>query len=375
MKVLHVVQIIDRWSVETWLVQMLAHARLRGVDVDWTFYCSSPEPGAKDELVRAMGATVITSPVPIGRKLSFMAALRNELKRGRYDILHCHHDLVSGVYLAASVGLPIRQRIVHVHNPDESVLTPSPWKQVVLKVGLRNTCLLLADQIVANSGHSLDVFLAGRPRRPGRDKIHYLGIDPAPFLETKLDRTEFRTGLGLAAETPILLFAGRITPEKNPVFTIDVLAALRRQMPDAVAVFAGDGSLEGDVRSRAAALGQQAHVYFLGWRNDVPQLMSVCDWFILPHPEDPLEGFGIAVVEAQLAGQRLLISKGVSDEPLLPTATYRRLSLKDSPDMWADAAVAMWNGPMPNNAAVMAAFDASPMNMDHALADLIALYA
>jgi glycosyltransferase involved in cell wall biosynthesis len=183
-----------------------------------------------------------------------------------------------------------------------------------------------------------------------------------------------REELGLAPDAPTLLFAGRIVPEKNPVFAVDVLAHMRQRRPDVVGVFVGAGSLESAIRARAAELGQTSAVTLTGWRADVPQIMAASDWFILPHPEDPPEGFGIAVVEAQLAGLRLLVSRGVLDDPLLPTAVYRRLALADGAAAWASAALEMLDEPGPSREAALAAHRDSPMDMDHALADLLGLY-
>jgi glycosyltransferase involved in cell wall biosynthesis len=165
-----------------------------------------------------------------------------------------------------------------------------------------------------------------------------------------------------------------MTPEKNPVFAVDVLAALRRRMPKAVAVFAGAGSLEPEVRGRAAELGQTDAIRMIGWRDDVAEVMSACDWFILPHPHHPAEGFGVAVVEAQLTGLRLLLSLGVSDAPILPGAAWRRLSLDDGAEAWAEAAVQLWNQPPPSREAALTALAASPMDLDRALGDMMALH-
>jgi glycosyltransferase involved in cell wall biosynthesis len=244
----------------------------------------------------------------------------------------------------------------------------------VLRPALRRVCLAMADQIVANSEHSLDTFLAGRRRDPRRHRVHYICVDPTRFAAARLDRAAFRRSLGLAEGAPILLFAGRVTPEKNPVFAVDVLAALRRRMPEAVGVFAGAGSLEAGVRARAAALGQTDAIRMLGWRDDVAEIMSACDWFILPHPHHPAEGFGVAVVEAQLTGLRLLLSLGVSDAPILPGASWRRLSLDDGADAWAQAAVQLWKAPAPSREAALAALRASPMDLDFALGDMLALH-
>jgi glycosyltransferase involved in cell wall biosynthesis len=375
LRVVHIVENLDRGSVETWLLRMAEHAHRAGLKLDWTYYCTLGSPGSKSGLAREMGQPVIHTSVPIGHKLAFAKALRCEIARGKYDVVHSHHDLVSGFYLSAAVGLPLRQRIIHVHNADEEVLTGNPVKKAMLRPALRHICLAVADKIVANSNHSLDTFLAGRVRRPGRDLVHYIGIDSRRFEAAKGDRKALRLSLDLPLNAVILLFAGRMTPEKNPVFAVDVLAELRRCLPHAAGVFVGTGSMETAVRQRAVELGQAEAVRLLGWRDDVPEIMSASDWFILPHPEHPVEGFGIAIVEAQLAGLRMLLSRGVFDDPLLPTAIFRRRPLVDPPSVWAKAAVDLLDGPAPSRARALAAFKASPMDMDRALELLMQLHA
>ena len=114
LRVLHIVENLNRGAVENWLVRMLRHDMRRGAALDWTFYCVVGEKGQCDEEARSVGARVVYSPAPLRHKVAFLRALRRELRRGRYDVMHCHHDLVSAVYLLASVGLPISKRIVHI---------------------------------------------------------------------------------------------------------------------------------------------------------------------------------------------------------------------------------------------------------------------
>ncbi len=373
-RVLHVVETLGRGAVETWLVRMLRHARSNGVDLPWTFYCALGGAGAMEAEARALGARVVHSPVPIGEKVRFARALRAEAGRGGYDVLHCHHDLVSAVYLLATAGLPIGRRIVHVHNADEAVLTPSRLKQVFYREPMRRVCLTLADRIVGISQHTLDSFLAGRRRRPGRDLVHYYGVDPEPFRTAPGDRPGFRDRLGFAPGARVLLFAGRMVPEKNPLFALEVLADMRKLDPAVVGVFVGAGSLDAPVRRRATELGLDAGFRHLGWRDDIPEIMACCDWFILPRPEHPMEGFGLAVVEAQLAGARLLLSRGIPDDPLLPTASFRRLALDAGPHAWAQAARQLGEGDAQSRTAALRALQDSPMAMDHALRELMAIH-
>ena len=374
MRVIHIVENLGLGAVETWLVRMLRHARRRAQPLDWTFYCAVGESGSLDIEAKMLGARVIYSPVSLGRKIEFVRALNRELAVGKYDVLHCHHDLVSAVYLIASAGLNISRRIVHVHNADENIPTPSRLKQAVLREPMRQVCLKMADHIVGISNHTLDRFLHGRTRRPGRDLVHYYGVDPAPFTLRNDHRASFRADIGVAIDAPLLLFGGRIVPEKNPLFVVDVLAKLKNPVPNAVGVFAGSGSLEEAVRIRANQLRVESSIRMLGWRNDLPVVMSACDLFILARPEKPMEGFGLAVVEAQLAGLRLLLSNGIPDDPLLPSAVFRRLSLAAGPQVWAESAMELLQEQPPSSKLTMAELSQSPMNMDYALAHLLEIY-
>jgi glycosyltransferase involved in cell wall biosynthesis len=235
--------------------------------------------------------------------------------------------------------------------------------------------LALADRLVGISNHTLDTFLGGGRQQPDRDVVHYYGVDPAPFRAASADRLGFRHRLNLSQEALILLFGGRLVPEKNPVFVIDVLTRLRPIEPRAVAVFAGAGSLEQAILAQARQLGVGDAVRLLGWRKDLPEIMRCSDWLILPHPERPMEGFGLAVVEAQLAGLRLLLSRGIADDPLLPNASFRRLALADGAERWAKAALELLRVPRPSHEDALAALRRSPMDMDRALDELLALHA
>lgn len=374
-RVLHLVESLDRGATENWLVRMLEHGHATGVPMDWTFYCYLPTHGELEDRARLIGARVLTSPVALGRYGAFARALRKEVAQGSYDVLHAHHDLLSGLYLGAVALLPLRRRIVHVHNSGGAQYTHSRPKQLLYEFALRQACLSLADRIVGVSNHALDTFLGGKPRRPDRDLVLYSGVPVPKSTEPFLDRTEFRRELGLYPDSLILLFAGRLVQEKNPLFVVDVLSELRKLEPRAVAVFAGAGTLDQDLVKYAAAIGQAENVRLLGWRGDVLDVMRCADWFILPSQEKIMEGFGLAVVEAQLAGLRLLISRGIAHDPLLPTASYRRLPISGPPQAWATAATELLADTPPSPSAAFKALAASPMDMDRALANLLALHA
>lgn len=372
-RVLHCVERMHTNAIETWLARMHRHARATGVATDWWFHVQLPEPGLLEDGDPELAARVIRSPYTQSHGLRFFQAFRTLCRSEPFDVVHVHADLMSAPYVLAARSAGRARTIVHIHNADEQIPTPSRLKRRLLIEPFRRVGLS-ADRVVGISNHTLDTFLAGRPRRPGRDLVHYYGVDPAPFVETPITRANFRRELGLRAADRILLFAGRLVPEKNPLFTLEVLAEMRRLDPTVHGVFAGSGSMEGAVRDRAQALGLADAVHMLGWRQDIPALMRCSDWFILPRPEHPMEGFGLAVVEAQLAGLRLVLSNGIPDDPLLPTARFRRLPLAAGAKVWAEQALALLAEPAPDRAAARHALAESPMAMDRALADLVGLH-
>src|SRR3989442_5393018 len=149
--VLHVVENLNNQAVESWLLRVLAAAVNEYPAVPWTFFCLLGKTGRLDEVAHALGAEVIHSRYELGDKLHFLSSLRKVMKQGRYDILHCHHDIMSAPYLLASVGLPIRKRIVHIHNTSVSLPTSSRTKDGLAREPMRQVCLRMADQIVGSS--------------------------------------------------------------------------------------------------------------------------------------------------------------------------------------------------------------------------------
>lgn len=370
--VVHIVESLNNQAVETWLLRMLHYASTTNRHLNWTFFCIDPQPGLRDDEAKRLGARVIHSGCMLSSGLEYFVKFRECLSLLDCDILHAHHDLMAAPYLASSYGLPIKRRIVHVHNADLGLPTPSRLKHYLLKEPFRQICMA-ADRVVGVSNHTLLTMIGGRKSIPQRDVVHYYGVDPSPFLEPVSSQL-FRDEINVPPEAKLLLFGGRIVPEKNPLFVIDILVSMLKHCSNVFAVFAGSGGLERAVQIRAHDLGVSDHIRMLGWRHDLPRVMKCCDLFVLPRPEEPMEGLGLAVIEAQLAGLRLLLSEGIADDPLLPNAVYTRLPLHNSTAIWASAAMQLLEAQTMTTEAAVNVLEKTHFAMDFAFDDLISLH-
>jgi glycosyltransferase involved in cell wall biosynthesis len=119
-----------------------------------------------------------------------------------------------------------------------------------------------------------------------------------------------KRALGLGAG-PVVGFVGRLTPQKDPLAFVAVVAALRRARPDVHALIVGDGPLRGEVEHAIAAQGLGASCRVLGERGDVATLFAVLDVFLLTSVS---EGFPFVVLEA-MAMERPVVATAVNGVP------------------------------------------------------------
>ncbi len=155
----------------------------------------------------------------------------------------------------------------------------------------RNAALGSARHVFCPSAYLRDVAL-GWGLDPGRVSVL---PNPAPEVPALPSRETLRNELGLDGD--VLVFAGRLGPQKNLGMALDALAAVE----GVSLVVAGDGPERAALERRAADLGLAARVRFLGSvpRERVLRLFRAADASLLP---SAWENFPHTVVEALAVG-------------------------------------------------------------------------
>lgn len=156
-----------------------------------------------------------------------------------------------------------------------------------------------ADAIVANSDAGAAVWL-----RAGHPPSSVLVVRNALPSDTISRATPFpREELGIPAESRILLFAGRLAPEKK----LDILLKVAEQVVsrrDVVVLVCGDGPLRSQLEVEAARFAS-SRIRFLGYRTDLWRLMKTADALI---STSEFEGNPNTVLEAMACGCPLVVS-------------------------------------------------------------------
>ena len=110
---------------------------------------------------------------------------------------------------------------------------------------------------------------------------------------------------GIPVDARIILFAGRLSPEKNLGILVEALRKVLGERPDCIAVICGDGRLWSNLRSQAARMDVEGRIRFIGYTDKVWSWMRHASVFV---SIGKFEGNPNSVLEAMAIGCPLVIS-------------------------------------------------------------------
>lgn len=157
---------------------------------------------------------------------------------------------------------------------------------------------------------------------PSRIDVCHINADTKTFAPDSEARSLWREDLKIDASTPVILYAARLCPQKQPPVFVRTIEKLARTTSDFVALVAGDGELFDQLREQVAAagLGGSApgdRVRILGTvpAAKMPSLMAAADIFFLP---SQWEGIALSIYEA-MAAELTVVGANVGGQAELVT--------------------------------------------------------
>lgn len=237
--------------------------------------------------------------------LSSLTQIKTEyealLNQKTYDIVHCNMANAAFLYLSLAKKHKVPVRILHSHQNKAAD---------TLSHALRNIPLLFIGKQFANyrmaCGKLAGDYLFGKQPYD----IVNNAIDYQAYQFDEEMRQSVRQELGYAGDEIVIGHTGRLTPQKNQAFLLDLLAVLNKTYPEKAyrLLLVGEGEDREKLIEQTEQLGLGGKVNFLGERKDIPRLLMACDLFVFP---SIYEGLGISVLEAQASGLYSICSKGV----------------------------------------------------------------
>ena len=228
----------------------------------------------------------------IGQALRFGRGVGRHLTthRGAYDVVHVSASPFFGL---AAVGLMRRIGRYRVAADWHEVWTDQYWMEYL--GGAKGRIAAWVQRACARIPQQAFCFSAMHARR-----LRELGLRGAPTVlrgewAGSLERPDPRPA------EPLVVFAGRMIPEKHAPAVVSAVVAAREQIPELRAVIFGAGPELEDVRTEIARLGAEAFVATPGFVDEatVQDTLARATCLLLPSTR---EGYGMVVIEAAAAG-------------------------------------------------------------------------
>ncbi len=304
---LHVMFIIsglERGGAENQLVSLANGLADRGWQVTVVSYLPFSERSLRSEL-RDPGVQAVTLNSSKGA-LKYASLLRAALavRRAKPALLVgvMFHGIMTSRLLGKRTGVSSAHSVSFVQNSRHGAARER-------LLGITDG---LADAVIVLSPGIADELCRRGVMKPFHIHIIHNSVDIARF-EAVRSRERARSDLGLTEGQFVWLAAGRIDIQKDYPNMLNAFAEVSRRRPEASLIIAGQGPLEGEIRSMIRRLGLSERVRMLGLRRDMPELFAASDALVL---SSAWEGMPVVVLEA-MASRRAVVATSVGAIPEL----------------------------------------------------------
>lgn len=300
LKPLVLISSLDLGGAERVTVSFLVELSRRGLPAALCTVSSRQSDGLASELKNGgvirhdLGARRLADPVAFARYVRL-------LRREKFDVVHAHGQ-DAGILAAAARPFVPAPLVLTRHVLDEP---DTVWRER-LRARWALAAARRADAVMAVSSASAD-YLARSAVIP-RSSIEVVlnGIDVARFDRSDLarERSEIRRRIGITPAERLVLVVAALRRGKGHEVLIEAWPDLHRRLPGLRVVFVGGGDRQAELEARCRRVG--AAVTFLGWRDDVAELLAASDLVVLPSFS---EACPTVLMEAAAAGRPVVATK------------------------------------------------------------------
>jgi glycosyltransferase involved in cell wall biosynthesis len=211
------------------------------------------------------------------------------IKQGKYEIVHTHSSK-SGIlarWAAVIARVPV---IVHTYHG-------VPWVGSRFYQFIEALTARITDRFIALSNSDKDCLLS---LGIGNDKTIHV-IPNGLYIDELLNTppSQYLRAIGIPSTCPVVGMAARLKPQKDPELFVQMAAEILQRRPKCHFVVVGDGELRSTVVQLAEDLKISKYIHFLGWRDDVWEIIQTFNVFVLT---SKWEGLPIVLIEATVLG-------------------------------------------------------------------------
>lgn len=237
------------------------------------------------------------------KNLRALIQLIKLIKKEKYDLIHCNTP-AGGVYgrLAAKI-CGVKKVIYQVHGfhfyKGASRLN---W---LIYYPIERMLAHLTDVLVTINFEDYNISKKFKLRKKGKSYyVPGVGFDIEANKKINVDDTKIKEKLGLLTDDVVCISAGELNTNKNTIVILEALNLLKN--PKIHYLLCGVGELKEKLLKYSLNNNLDKNIHFLGYRNDIQELLKISDIFVMPSFR---EGLSRSIMEAMANGLPCVVSK------------------------------------------------------------------
>ena len=244
-KIIHILSSLGQGGIEKWLVNVTTEMqRKHGKQVQVEFLTFLNSGGYYQSKLEEMGCRVQHCQLVWKKLPSFVWRLAAHLRKGRYDVVHCHSDYLSGCILPVARMAGVRTRICHIHNTQFVFQKRRPAMRCLVGRLLRRLSIWDGGYCVGCSPAAIDAYLGGL-KNGMRNFVCACGVPCADYRSAvNMEKQSVRQLLKWPERSRIVLHVGRHSGQKNLFYLIEIFAGILRRDGNALLALAGSGPVQ-----------------------------------------------------------------------------------------------------------------------------------
>lgn len=289
--------VMEWFRRQGWEVHVAAQGELELPNVDRKFNIPIQRSPIKAENVRAY------------RMLK--AIIREE----GYSIVHCHTPM--GGVLARLAARGVRKQGTKVIYTAHGFhfYKGAPLLNWLIYYPIEKLLAAATDRLITINGEDYRRAIAGGFRAGSIHHVHGVGVHTGLFAPMSAEeKRQARIPFNYSPQHFLMIYAAEFNANKNHELLIRALAKVKDKMPEARLLLAGRGPLQDECRVLAAKLGVAPQIDFLGYRDDLKQLIPMCDVAVSASLR---EGLPLNIMEAMASGLPVVASRNRGHEELI----------------------------------------------------------
>ncbi len=206
------------------------------------------------------------------------------LRASKVDIVHTHMYFASTIGRLAGWTAGVKVLINHVHSSYSHYSSRNLFIERLLSK--------VSNKIICVSKNTRDFVVTREKIDPARVVVIYNGIS----YVNACSRQEVRQSFKVLPDEVIIITVANLLENKGHKVLLKALSLLEIQNKSVQCWIVGQGPMENELKEQAHQLSLGPKVIFWGGRQDVPQLLTASDIFVLASIQR--EGLSISVLEA-----------------------------------------------------------------------------